>query len=256
MSYYGGFKPYVSVADKKAKALRKLKTLQKKNPGISPIIIEGSTIANTWWGKSWNKNLENYADYSNRIGRGRSYVRHNAILDLKIEAGMIKALVQGSSSKPYKVAIKIKSFSEEKWEKLVNASQGKFDSLQELIEGKFPQAMKDIFTSRDSGLFPSPSEISFDCSCPDWASMCKHVAATLFGIGARLDNDSSLFFTLRGVEVGSLITKAVEDDISKLLKKAGTKSDRVIDDSNLSSLFGIDLDGIEIKPIKKKVTKF
>lgn len=251
MSYYNGFKPYVSVAKKKAKALQKIKTLKKKNPNLQPIVIEGSALANSWWGKAWNKNLESYADFANRIGRGRSYVRNNAVLDLQIGAGTINGLVQGSSSTPYNVTVKISALTPKNWQALVRASQGEFESLQQLIAGKFPLALQAIFTNRQSGLFPAPSEIAFDCSCPDWAVMCKHVAATLYGIGARLDQDPSIFFTLRGVDVDSLITQAVEDDISQLLKKAKLKSNRVIDDSDLSSLFGIELDVNcldEIKP--------
>ena len=257
MSYWSYYPPYVSVAKKRAKADKKLKSLQKKNPNIRPVIIEGRTIARTWWGKSWNTNLERYADYTNRIGRGRSYVRHGSVLDLKIKSGLVEALVQGTSSRPYKVQIKIKSLKKNKWKNIKTECQGRFDSLQELLQGSFPKSLSDIFTDQKSGLFPSPKEISFDCSCPDWADMCKHVAATLYGIGARLDSEPDLFFTLRNVKMEALITEAVKDQTTDLISKAGRKSSRVIDDSNLSEIFGIDIDETPAppKPTPKKSTK-
>ncbi len=241
MSYWG-YPIYVSVAEKKAKAAKKFKQLQKKNPGLRPISIEGRLIARTWWGKSWNLNLERYADYSNRIGRGRSYVRHGAVLDLQIDSGRVEALVQGSRSRPYSVSIKIKAVSKKVWQEIKTACEGKLDSLQELLTGKFPKALGEIFTARGEGLFPSPEEIEFDCSCPDWAYMCKHVAATLYGIGARLDEDPGLFFKLRKVKMADLITQAVEDKTQKLLKKAEKKSARVIAESDIADVFGIDME--------------
>ena len=233
---------YVSVAEKKAKAEQKLKQLRKKRPDIRPVVVEGNTLARTWWGRSWNKNLERYADYSNRIGRGRSYVRHGAVLDLKIEAGKVTALVQGAMAKPYEVVVTIKPLRRPNWLALKNACEGRLKSLQDLLAGKFPKDLDEIFFSPENGLFPDPQAISFQCSCPDWASMCKHVAATLYGVGARLDEEPALFFKLRGVESGELIARAVRDRTVQLLEKTKKKSARVIDDADLSGLFGIDMD--------------
>ncbi len=243
MSYWGYYPRYVSVAEKRAKADRKLKQLIKKNPGINPIMIEGSSIARTWWGKSWNLNLERYADYSNRIGRGRSYVRHGAVLDLQLNSGKVESLVQGSKSKPYSVVIKIKAVNKKIWQEIKAACGGKLDSLQGLLAGKFPKALGDIFMAQGKGLFPSPKEIEFSCSCPDWAYMCKHVAATLYGIGARLDEDPGLFFKLRKVKMKDLVTGAVKDSARKLLEKAERKTGRVIADADLADVFGIDMEG-------------
>jgi uncharacterized Zn finger protein len=242
MGYWGYYPPYVTVAKKKAKAAKKLKQLKKKNPDIKPILLEGSTIARTWWGKSWNLNLERYADFSNRIGRGRSYVRHGAVLDLQINSGKVESLVQGTRSKPYSVIIKIKAVNKNSWKHIKAACEGKLDSLQELLAGKFPKALGEIFTIQGKGLFPSPKEIDFSCSCPDWAYMCKHVAATLYGIGARLDEEPGLFFKLRKVKMEALVTQAVEDKTRKLLKKAKKKTARVIADSDLADVFGIDME--------------
>ena len=250
---YWGYPRYVSVAEKRAKAAKKIKQLRKKNPDIRPVIIEGRSIATTWWGKSWNVNLERYADYENRIGRGRSYVRHGTVLDLRIEQGQVTSLVQGTASKPYSVTVDIKELPANIWKRITVACEGKLDSLQELLMGKFPKTLSEIFTAQGKGLFPSPKEISFSCSCPDWAYMCKHVAATLYGIGARLDEEPGLFFKLRKVEMNDLISRAVEDKTQKLLKKARKKSSRVIDDSSLSDVFGIDLE--DTAPVKVKARK-
>ncbi len=244
MAYWGHFAPYVPVAEKKAKAARKLKQLQKKNPNIRPVIIEGRTIAGTWWGKSWCLNLERYADYANRIGRGRSYVRHGAVLDLQITPCRIKALVQGSRSKPYEVEIQIKKLKAQTWRQIRTHCAGHIDSLQELLAGQFPKALGEIFLAQGDGLFPSPKEIQLNCSCPDWAEMCKHVAAVLYGVGARLDESPELLFLLRDVAVDELIGQAVKKSADKLRQQAeaNPQGAEVIADTDLSALFGIDLD--------------
>ncbi|WP_457553664.1 SWIM zinc finger family protein [Desulfobacula sp.] len=257
MSYYG-FPKYVSVGEKKAKAEKKLKKLKKKNPDIQPVIIEGQALAKTWWGKEWNNNLERYADYSNRIGRGRSYVRHRAVLDLKIKPGRVEAQVSGSVSRPYQVLIKIKPIPKKNWAALKQSCKGKLDSFKKLIAGKFPKELGSIFTKEKGGLFPVPKEIDFSCSCPDWAYMCKHVAATLYGIGARLDEDPGLFFVLRQVDINDLVSETIKESKKELLSKARKKTSRIIEDeSSLSDMFGIDL-GEEIKAPKsvknKKIT--
>ena len=241
MSFWG-FPRYVSVGEKQQRAKKKLEQLMKKNKDIKPVIIEGATLAKTWWGKAWNRNLEAYADYSNRIGRGRSYVRCGSVLDLQIREGNIQSLVQGSDSNPYSIVIKIKSLEKTIWEEIKDFCAGKLDSLQELLMGKFPEALGEIFTAHGKGLFPSPKEIDFDCSCPDWASMCKHVAATLYGIGARLDHDPNLFFLLRKIEIGDLISETIRDKTEELLTRAKRKSLRIIEGQDLSSVFGIELD--------------
>jgi uncharacterized Zn finger protein len=244
MAYYRdyGYPRYVSVAEKRARARRKLEQLKKKHPAIRPVVIEGNTLVRTWWGKAWNGNLGKYADYANRIGRGRSYVRYGAVLDLQIKPGQVKALVQGSQGSPYTVTIKIKPIGESVWKQIRAACEGRLSSLQELLEGRFPKGLAELFTAKGSGLFPAPQEMAFHCSCPDWASMCKHVAAVLYGIGTRLDEDPGLFFALRKVKVDDLITQAVRDQSARLLKQAKKKTARVIDDADLRDVFGIELE--------------
>jgi uncharacterized Zn finger protein len=255
---YGSFPKYVSVDKKRAKAKKKIKELKKKNPDIQPIIIKGKALAKTWWGKEWNNNLERYADYSNRIGRGRSYVRHSAVLDLKIQSGKVTALVQGSYSTPYSLQITIKPIDKKKWNDIKKSCKGKMDSIKQLVGCKFPKELGDLFTRKNKGLFPSPKEIKFECDCPDWADMCKHVAATLYGIGARLDEDPGLFFVLRKVNIKDLISETVKESKKELLQKAKKKTSRIIkNDSNLSGLFGIDLtdNGLTQKSKSKPKTK-
>jgi len=241
MSYFG-YPKYVSVAEKRAKAEKKLKQLKKKHPDITPVSITGRTLATSWWGKAWNKNLEGYADFAYRLERGRSYARHGAVLDLKVTAGKVTALVMGSDPQPYEITVTISPMLISKWKALKTAAAGTMDSVQALMAGRLPESMADLLTAKRKGLFPSPNEISFHCTCPDTASMCKHVAASLYGVGARLDEDPSLLFLLRKVDVDDLITGTVTKTRGELLSKAKKQSDRVIKDADgLSDLFGIDL---------------
>jgi uncharacterized Zn finger protein len=257
MSRWDYFPPYVPVAEKKAKAAKKLKELSKKNPNLKPVILQGTAIARTWWGKAWNLNLERYADYHNRIGRGRSYVRHGAVLDLQIHPGEVRASVQGSRSRPYSVIISIETLKKNIWQTVLDHCQGVLESLQELLNGSFPKVIGEIFTHKDSGMFPSPKEIKFNCSCPDWAGMCKHVAATLYGIGARLDESPELFFRMRNVEMDDLIRQAVSEHKEKFLAKASKKSSRIIEGADLSATFGIELeqDFVTAPPAASEQTK-
>jgi uncharacterized Zn finger protein len=246
MRYYDMYPPYIPVAQRRAQAERKLKQLRKQNPNMKPVMIEGRTLATTWWGKSWNNNLERYADYSNRIGRGRSYVRNRAVIDLQIKAGHISALVQGSDTHPYSITIKVDKLSAKHWDAIRQACTGAFDSLRELLAGQFPPAFKELFFQKGAGLFPAPKEIHFDCSCPDWADMCKHIAAVLYGVGARLDEDPLLFFTLRRIDVDDLITTTVTGTAQALLDKAEQQSSNVLDDVDLGDVFGIQLDDLDV----------
>ena len=246
MRYYEAFPPYVPVAQRRAKAEKQLRQMQKKNPRLKPVILTGNSLASTWWGKSWNSNLERYADYSNRIGRGRSYVRHHAVLDLQLASGKITALVQGSRPQPYTIAITIGTLSADNWRSIRQACEGHLDSLSELLAGKFPQALKDLFFEKGTGLFPAPRDIHFDCSCPDWASMCKHIAAALYGVGARLDEDPALFFTLRGINIDDLITQTLTDTAHTLLGKAERQSQHILQDVDLGDVFGIQLDDVAV----------
>jgi uncharacterized Zn finger protein len=236
MGWYSGFAPYVSVAERKRKAAKEVEKLKKKRQGCQPIIIEGRTIANTFWGKAWCKNLESYSDYSNRLPRGRSYVRNGSVIDLKVTTGEIIAKVCGSST--YTVKITINKVIKSKWNTIVKECAGKIDSVIELLQGKFSKAVMQIITDPQKGLFPHPKEIKLNCSCPDWADMCKHVAAVLYGIGARLDDKPEELFLLRQADHVELISKAIA---TTLTQSTLDQSDHILDNNDLSSLFGIDV---------------
>jgi uncharacterized Zn finger protein len=233
--YYGySYKPRKTQAD----IAKQVEKLRKKNPHIQPVTIDGK-LAKTWWAQAWNKNLESYADYSNRIERGRSYVRSGAVLDLSITPAQVHALVQGSRAKPYEVTVSIDPLPKAKWDKIIGQCSHKIGSLEELVAGKFPQEFMELFASRGEGLFPSPQEIHFICSCPDWAYMCKHVAAVLYGIGARFDNDPTLFFLLRDIDFAELLKKSVDEKMKSMLKNAGKPTGRIMKDVNTLELFGV-----------------
>jgi uncharacterized Zn finger protein len=238
---WNGFAPYVPVAERRAKAAQQAAKLAKKGQTLRPVVLTAFAIASKWWGKAWCRNLERYADFANRIGRGRSYVRHGAVLDLQIEVGLVRALVQGSQAQPYRVNIQIAPLSHAARAQVETACQGQISSLPDLLAGQFPKALESLFTDTTAGLFPAPAQITFDCSCPDEASMCKHVAAVLYGIGARLDEDPGLFFALRGLEPAKLIGGVVRQRTNELLAKAAPVSGKVLADADLAGVFGIEL---------------
>lgn len=260
MSYDDYYLEYVTKAERAKMAQMSIEILKKRGKAeLTPVIITGRQLARTWWGKAWNDNLKRYSDYSSRIGRGSSYVRNGAVLDLKIKQGTIKAVVQGSVRTPYEVAVDIRPLLPEVWEKIRIACEGKIESLQELIDGKFPPGLSELFTAQGSGLFPMPKEITFNCSCPDRALMCKHVAAVLYGIGARLDEDPTLFFTLRAVDVHNLISKAIQNKTQNMLSKSGAKSRRILDDADIGAMFGVEVEAMvqdsANNTVKKKTRK-
>ena len=234
-----GYHEYVPVAKKKADAAKQLEKLKKKDAKINPVVISGKKVAETWWGIAWNKNLESYADYSNRIGRGRSYVKNGCVLDLAIETGLITALVQGSRKNPYTIKITIAPLSKAKWDRITAQCSHSIADMEALTAGKFPKTLEALFTQKEDGLFPAPKEIKLDCSCPDWASMCKHIAAALYGVGARLDENPSLFFKLRDIPIEDLLKKSVETKMQEMLRNSNKKSKRTLDDINIEELFGL-----------------
>ena len=197
--------------------------------------VEGRTIARTFWGKAWGENLEAYSDYVNRLPRGRSYLRNGSVVDLQIERGRVTALVSGSDL--YEIHVTIKPLPAVRWKTLVDASAGQMLSMVDLLAGTFSEQVMKRFCDRTGGLFPAPTEITLTCSCPDWADMCKHVAATLYGVGARLDARPELLFTLRGVDPLDLLAAAGAEPAKVRAPKAG----KVLDTNGLGAIFGIEL---------------
>jgi len=236
MGWYN-FGEYVPVAKKKANAAKQIEKMRKQNADISPVVIEGRKIAKTWWGAAWCENLESYADFSNRIGRGSAYVKNGFVVDLKIYEGLVTGKVMGTSL--YTVEIKIDLLNAKLKENIIETVGRRIDSISDMIEGKFPEDLGELFLTQKKGLFPSPREIHMGCSCPDWADMCKHVAAVLYGVGARLDQDPLLFFKLRGVDANAFIRASIDEKISSLMKNSGKRTKRVIKNADLSEIFGV-----------------
>ena len=229
------FKPYVSVAQRRANAQREVKELAKKGQTISPVEVAGRIIASTFWGKAWCDNLESYSDFNNRLPRGRTYVRNGSVVDLQIEPGKVTSLVSGSEL--YRTTIKIRPLAAGCWKTVKSRCGGQIGSLVELLQGKLSRSVMEIVTRRKDGMFPSPAEIEMSCSCPDWAGMCKHVAATLYGVGNRLDRQPELLFKLRQVDHLELIAQAATP-IAK--PKAARK--KTIAADQLADVFGIELE--------------
>ena len=247
MAWYSGgfeFPEYVSVGTRRARAraaAEKIARKQKRN--LAPVPpIDGTKLVRTFWGKAWCDNLESYRDYEYRLPRGKSYVRHGAVIDLRILAGKVAALVSGTSI--YEVEVTIQSLPPKSWSKLASECTRQIDSLVDLLRGRLPTQVMELVTRRQGGLFPSPNEISFACSCPDWAGMCKHVAAALYGVGVRLEEKPELFFQLRGVDHNELVGGAAQA-VPRLAN--GAKSRKVVKDVDLSALFGIELDSSTTK---------
>lgn len=245
MGYYR-WRPYVTVERRKANALKKIEKLKKKNKKIQPIKITTRKIATTFWGKSWCDHIESFSDYDNRLPRGRSYVRNGSVCHLEIKEKEIKAMVAGSEL--YNIKIKIDPLSKAKWEAIKKMCLGKIGSILDLLQGKLSDGVMDIVCDRETGLFPLSHEIKLSCSCPDWADMCKHIAAVLYGVGSRLDQDPAQLFLLRQVNYEELI------DISSAVIDATKKSKKKtihLEDSALSNIFNIQIESNKQKTTKK-----
>jgi len=231
-----GWKPYVSVAERRRKAARELEKRQKQGNTVSPVTIKGRAIVKTFWGKAWCDNLERYSDFANRLPRGRTYVRNGSVIDLQIAPGAIRALVSGSEI--YEVAVKVTPVTPARWRAICADCAGAIDSLVELLQGQFSKGVMERICQQHTGLFPSPKEVKLSCSCPDWAGMCKHVAAVLYGIGARFDQQPELLFRLHKVNEQELIAKAGK----KLpLARQGPPGKKLLGDEDLSGIFGLDM---------------
>ncbi|MEO8103013.1 MAG: SWIM zinc finger family protein [Betaproteobacteria bacterium] len=250
MGFYGyGWKPYVPVAIRRQQALKAAAKATKEGAKLEPVAESRGAIAKTFWGKAWCDNLEHYSDFENRLPRGRAYARNGSVIDLKISEGKVQAQVMGSSL--YKVTVNVSAVPGKQWQALSADCAGSIDSLVELLQGKLSKAVMARICTPKTGLFPAPKEIDFDCSCPDWAVMCKHVAAVLYGVGARLDQQPELLFSLRRVLANDLVAQAG----AGLKKTAKTPTAaKVLDDAALADVFGIELDDAMVSPRRTSAT--
>ncbi|MDP9053466.1 MAG: SWIM zinc finger family protein [Acidobacteriota bacterium] len=231
-------------------ALRQARAGLKKGGALSPVRVEGRAIATTFWGKSWCENLERYSDFANRLPRGRTYARNGSVIDLRIEPGAIEALVSGSSL--YKVSLQVAPVDQRRWKSVCEDCAGGIDSLVELLQGRFSKGVMERICRQREGLFPSPAEIKLSCSCPDWAAMCKHVAAVLYGVGARFDREPELLFRLREVDEKDLIAGA---GTALPLTRKTVRKEKLLTGADLSDLFGLDLGPPSSGPSEKKKKK-
>ncbi len=227
-----------TAAELKRNATDTMKKAKARGKVLHPIKVDGLRISNSWWGSAWCENLERYADYDNRLERGRRYLRTGSVIDLQIEKGKVFAKVQGRKKTPYKVEVRISPVNEERMQRIMDACGSQIENLDLLLKGKFPKEMKEIFLEK-GGLFPTPAEISFNCSCPDWALMCKHVAAVLYGIAVRFDEDPLLFFLLRGIDVDRFVQVTLENSVESMLANIDVQSDRIIQTDGWEKLFGV-----------------
>ena len=243
MSFYG-WKPYVSVAERRKKAEKAAARARKAGADLSPVAASRGAIATTFWGKGWCRNLERYSDFANRLPRGRTYARNGSVIDLKITDGEVRAKVMGSSL--YSVNVTVVAVPGKQWRSISADCAGSIDSLVELLQGRLSTAVMERICRQNTGLFPAPKEIKFSCSCPDWASMCKHVAAVLYGVGARLDSQPELIFALRRVDPKDLVAQA---GAGLRRSRPSPTASKVLDDAHLADVFGIEM--ADVAPAKK-----
>src|SRR5712691_8357508 len=233
------FPPYLSVVAESARGVLALAKLLKKGKRTAePVVIahRKRQLATTFWGKAWADNLERYADLANRLPRGRAYLRNGSVLDLAIAAGSVEAYVAGSEL--YQVTIRIAPMAKARWRRVVTRCTGRIGSLVSLLRGELSGDVLAVLTDAKDGLFPEPREMTLDCSCPDSAGVCKHVAAVLYGVGSRLDARPELFFVLRQVDQAELLSSATAGAVSRARPAAGKR----IADDRLSAVFGIELE--------------
>lgn len=237
MAYRYEWTPYVPVAKRRADAARQAGKLEKKGRKLRPVQCSSRNMAASFWGLAWCKNLEVYADWANRLPRGRSYARNGSILDLQIDKGKITALVSGSSL--YEIEIELEPLNKERWRAIRRDCSRQVRSLLDLMRGQLPDDVLARLTDPTQGMFPSPKELKPSCSCPDYAVICKHVAATLYGVGHLLDSEPALFFKMRGVEQAELVSEAMANQTAGDAIGLNRQSD--LADEDLGALFGIDL---------------
>ena len=242
---YGGWAPYVPVAQRRANARREMAERLIGGQAAQPVALAGRKIASSFWGKGWCDHMDAFGDYSNRLPRGRTYVRNGSVCHLAIEPGKVEAFVSGSAL--YRVDIQISALGAAKWKKLKQACTGKIGSLMELLQGRLSEEIMRVVTDEKDGLFPRPGEIDFQCDCPDWAGMCKHIAAVIYGVGARLDSRPELLFVLRGVDHEELITA----DAAAQTVTGKPRSRRTLSGAALADVFGIELES-PATPKKKR----
>ena len=247
MSRYGygyGFDTYYrqpTKAELARKAQASIERLRKTGRELNPVHVTGTALARTWWAKAWIANIDRYADFSNRVERGKRYVRADCVIDLQVSRGHIEAMVQGSHRDPYEVRVAIEPLSQKAFSALVEGCSARAQNLEALVAGDFPEELKERLTAGEQGLFPAPRQIMFGCSCPDSARLCKHIAAAIMAVAPQLDANPLALFELRGVDTSELVSRTVAQKLDLMLEHADVHTPRVmdVDDAQLTELFGV-----------------
>lgn len=248
---------YYDARERKDKLERAISKRQKRGERFEVLAAPAGQkkLSTTFWGQAWCRNLESYQQYESRLPRGRSYLRQGKVYNLEIESGKLSAVVAGSEL--YETSIHIQPLSNKRWQEIVAEGSGQVSSMLDLLAGKLGDGLMQLLTDPERGLFPKPKEIRFDCSCPDYADMCKHVSAVLYGVGVLLDSKPELLFTLRGVDQAELLSSASSTTMADL------GGDGELAGSDLSALFGINfgtavevpVESVPVVKSKRRATK-
>jgi uncharacterized Zn finger protein len=198
-------------------------------------------FGSSWWAKKWNNALASYG-WSNRLQRGRSYARTGHVLEISLEPGLVEAKVSGSRPRPYKVKIEIDKLTPQEWESILEKMAEKAIFLAKLLTGEMPENIEEAFALAGTPLFPTSSRsINTNCSCPDYANPCKHIAAVYYILGQEFDKDPFMIFRLRGME---------KDKLMEALRKArggDTGNEKINEDMD---------DTINIKQLQEEMKSF
>ena len=249
MSYYGDWAPYVPVAQRKRNGTRQAQKRMKKGESLQPVEIAGNVIAKTFWGQAWCKHFEQYRDFANRLPRGKTYARNGSVCDLRITKGKITGMVCGSQL--YDVDITIKPLDSKKWKAIRKQCGKSVHSLIDLMRGQLSDEVIGQLTDAEKGMFPLGDEMSLSCDCPDYSSLCKHLAAVMYGAGNRLDTSPDLLFLLRGVDQSELIADAIASGNAQ--NDVGLNTESGLEGDDLGAIFGIEM--AETPTVKKKTPR-
>ncbi|WP_242343373.1 SWIM zinc finger family protein [Anaeromyxobacter terrae] len=231
------FPEYVTAAERRLRAELARKRLLRQGIVPQPVVVEGRELATTFWGKAWCDQLESFADLATRLPRGRTYARNGSVVHLEISRGLVKAFVSGTEL--YEAEVRIRPLTSARWRAVRQACAGRIATVVELLSGRLSSAVMQVLCDRERGLFPTSAELDLRCSCPDAARLCKHLAAVLYGVGARLDDAPELLFTLRGVELAELVADAGAPGTIAAEAPSGAT---LVADDRLSEIFGIELE--------------
>lgn len=165
--------------------------------GIKARSRRGS-IGEAWWSQRFIKALERMGNAS-RLQRGKRYARQGQVIGIWITGGAVQAEVQGSSVRPYRVAIRLRPLTDAAWEEVFDRMSAQAIYAAQLLAGEVPHEIEKVFDEARTPLFPtSEKDIETDCTCPDWENPCKHIAAVYYLLAEQFDEDPFLLFTLRG----------------------------------------------------------